>query len=107
MNRLCIGLLSGLLTCAFGSPGGAQEAAFNLLKLGGNTVHWQSVNGQVPVVTYRLVRDDVEFSGARNCRKMTALDHLIAASDLTPAAVHEEIAAAFRMWEVAANISFR
>src|SRR5262249_29819353 len=65
----------------------------------------QSVNGQVPVVTYRLVRDDFEVSCARNCRKMTALDHLIAASDLTPAALHEEISAAFRMWQVPASIS--
>ena len=54
-----------------------------------------------------LVRDDVDFADAQNCRKMTTLDHLIAASELTPAAVHEEIAAAFHMWEAAVNIGFR
>src|SRR5262249_16868424 len=53
------------------------------------------------------VRDDVESAGARNCRKMISLDPLIAASDLPPGMVHQEIAAAFRMWETAANISFR
>ena len=42
-----------------------------------------------------------------NCRKMTSLDRLIAASNLAPAAVHEEIAAAFHMWEAAINITFR
>jgi hypothetical protein len=51
-------------------------------------VHWQApAYGQALVVTYMLVRDDVESSGARNCRKMTSLDHLIAASKLAPSAV--------------------
>jgi hypothetical protein len=38
---------------------------------------------------------------------MTSLDRLIAASNLAPAAVHEEIVAAFHMWEAAINITFR
>ena len=109
MNRLISSLLAGLLCCAFGASGSAQEAAsFNLLKLAGNNVHWQApANGQAPVVTYMLVRDEVESAGARNCRRMTSLDHLIAASGLAPSAVHEEIAAAFHMWEAAININFR
>jgi Matrixin len=109
MNRLIFSLLAGLLCCAFGASGSAQDAAsFNLLKLAGNNVHWQApANGQALVVTYMLVRDDVESAGARNCNKMTSFDHLIAASELAPAAVHEEIAAAFHMWAAAINISFR
>jgi len=109
MNRLISSLLAGLLCCAFGTSGSAQNAAsFNLLKLAGNNVQWQApTNGQALVVTYTLVRDDVASAGARNCRKMTSLDHLIAASELAPFAVHEEIAAAFQMWEAAVNISFR
>jgi hypothetical protein len=109
MNRLIFSLLAGLLCCAFGASGSARDAAnFNLLKLAGDNVRWQApANGQALVVTYMLVRDDVESAGARNCRKMTSLDHLIAASELAPSAVHEEIAAAFQMWEAAVNISFR
>ena len=109
MNRLIFSLLAGLLCCAFGTTGSAQNAvSFNLLKLAGNHVQWRApANGQVLVVTYMLVRDDVESAGARNCRKMTSLDRLIAASELAPSAVHEEIAAAFQMWEAAVNISFR
>ena len=109
MNLLIFGLLAGLLWCAFGTSGSAQNAAsFNLLKLAGNNMQWQApANGQALVVTYMLVRDDVESAGARNCRKMTSLDHLIAASELVPTAVHEEIAAAFQVWEAAVNISFR
>jgi Matrixin len=109
MNRLLFRLLAGLLCCTFGTSGSAQNAAsFNLLKLAGNNVRWQApAIGQTLVVTYMLVRDDVESASARNCRKMTSLDHLIAASELASSAVHEEIATAFQMWEAAVNISFR
>jgi hypothetical protein len=109
MNRLIFSLLAGLLCCVFGTSGSARGAAsFNLLKLAGDNVRWRApANGQALVVTYMLVRDDVGSAGARNCRKMTSLDHLIAASELAPSAVHEEIAAAFQMWESAVNINFR
>jgi hypothetical protein len=109
MSRLIFSLLAGLLCCAFGASGSAQDAAsFNLLKLAGNNVHWQApANGQAPVVTYRLVRDDMESAGARNCHRMISLDHLLAASELAASVAHEEIGAAFHMWEAAINISFR
>ena len=109
MHCLIFGLLAGLLCSAFGASASAQDAAsFKLLKLAGNNVHWQApANGQALVVTYMLVRDDVEFASARNCRKMTSLDHLIAASDLAPSMVDEEIDAAFHMWAAAAKIGFR
>src|SRR5262249_54221003 len=106
MHCLIFGLLAGLLCSAFGAPASAQDAAsFKLLKLAGNNVHWQApANGQALVVTYMLVRDDVEFASARNCRKMTSFDHLIAASELAPSMVGEEIVAAFDMWAAAARI---
>jgi hypothetical protein len=109
MSRFIFSLLAGLLCCAFGATGSAQDAAgFNLLKLAGNNVHWEAAaSGQAPIVTYTLLRDEVEFAGARNCGGMTSLDHLIAASELAVTAVYEEIAAAFHMWEAAINISFR
>lgn len=109
MDCLIFGLLAGLLCCAFGASASAQDAAsFKLLKLGGNNVHWQApAKGQGLVVTYMLVRDDVEFASARNCRKMTSFDHLIVASELATSMVDEEIVAAFHMWAAAAKISFR
>jgi matrixin len=109
MNRFIISLMAGLLCCGFSASASEQDAAsFNLLKLAGNNVHWEApANGQALLVTYMLVRDDIESAEAHNCRKMTSLDRLIAASDLAPAAVHEEIGAAFHMWEAAVNITFR
>ena len=69
MNRLIFSLLAGLLCCAFGTTGSAQNAtSFNLLKLAGNNVQWRApANGRVLVVTYMLVRDDVEF---RRCPQL-------------------------------------
>jgi hypothetical protein len=109
MNRLILSLLVGLLCCAFGASGSAHDtASFNLLKLAGNNVRWQAPpNGQPLIVNYMLVHDEVESASAHNCRKMISLDHLIVSSKLAPFAVHEEIAAAFHMWETAANVSFR
>src|SRR5215510_14709013 len=109
MNRFIISLMAGLLFCGFNASASEQDAAnFNLLKLGGNNVHWEApANGQALVVTYMLVRDHVESAEAHNCRKMTSLDRLISASDLAPTVVHEEIGAAFHMWEAAVNITFR
>jgi Matrixin len=81
---------------------------FRVLKLHGHQVRWRPpVDGSPRVVTYRLVTETVEFPGARNCRGLTGLHGLLARSALPAAAVKKEIAAAFAMWEAAANIVFR
>jgi Matrixin len=86
----------------------AYAGDFTLLKLGGNTVHWQSpYPGRAPVVTYAILRKPIEIAGARNCRKLNALDELEARSQLSDELVRREIAAAFAMWQGAANIDFR
>jgi matrixin len=85
-----------------------DSASFKTLRLEGNGVRWQSAaKGQQRVLSYAIVAQDVEFAGARNCGKMTKLDHLLSASEIAPATVRTEIAAAFAMWEAVANISFR
>jgi hypothetical protein len=108
MTPLHIRLLAGLV-CVLGTAAYAEgNAGFNILKLGGNHVHWQQPPGsQGPIVTYGLVTEPVQSPGARNCRRMTSLDPLLAVSALPAAAVRGEVAAAFAMWEAAANIRFR
>jgi hypothetical protein len=68
---------------------------------------WQVAAKPAARLTYALVTQDVEFAGARNCGKMTKLDALLSASALAPDTVRAEIAAAFAMWQAAANIGFR
>lgn len=100
--------LLGALSSALCAPAHGQELAqFKILKLEGHNVRWQAPVSGPRVVTYRIASDTVESPDARNCRKITKLDGLLASSELSTAVVREEIAAAFRMWEEAADLLFR
>jgi Matrixin len=97
------------LLCILGTPVSAQDAGlFKILKLEGHQVRWPSPqNGAPLVVTYRVVNEQTEFPGARNCRKITGVGELLAASNVSDTAFRAELAAAFAMWEAAANITFK
>ena len=71
-------------------------------------MRWQlAAKGQQRVLSYAVVAQDMEFAGARNCGKVTKLDGLLAASGIGAETLRSEIAAAFAMWQEAANIAFR
>jgi hypothetical protein len=98
-----------LCLAATAAPPGAQEAeTFRVLKLDGHHVRWRlPADGGPRVITYRLVTEPTGFPSARNCRGLTGLDGLAARSGLSLAAIRAEIAAAFAMWEAAANVVFK
>jgi hypothetical protein len=100
------GLLWGLLLGVGTGVSAAEPEAFKILKLEGNNVRWHKTTAGPLVVSYSLVDGLVQFPGARNCRKMTGMDSITAASRVTTEALRQEIAAAFAMWEAAADISF-
>jgi Matrixin len=103
-----VGLLAGLVCGAAVAGAGEDIATFKPLKLEGNAVSWQAnAGGRKPAIAYWIVTQPAEFPGARNCRSMTTMDGLQTASAIDPAAVRAELAAAFAMWERAANVSFR
>ena len=105
-----IGALHGLLCLGLAAaPLGAQEAeAYRVLKMDGHPVRWKPAAGGGPRVnTYRLMTEPTRFPGARNCRGLTRLDRLSASSGLPAPAIRSEIAAAFAMWEAAANVTFK
>jgi hypothetical protein len=105
-----LGALQGLLCLAVTTvPLGAQEVeTFRILKMDGHPVRWKPAAGGGPrVITYRLVTEPARFPQARNCRTLTSLDGLAARSRLTAPVIREEIAAAFAMWEAAANVVFK
>lgn len=106
--RILIAGLAGLLFGLLGTAEAQDGSIFKVLKLEGHQVRWQMPrDGKPRVVTYQLANGAVEFSSARNCRKITNLDALIAASQIDAATLRTELAAAFSMWEAAANITFR
>jgi hypothetical protein len=108
--------VAGLFCCALAlSPLVAAEDekvkvadTFRVLKLEGHEVRWQPpAKGGPRVVTYRLVTETMAVPTARNCRGLTSLDGLAAASGVAMADLRAEVAAAFAMWETAANIVFK
>jgi len=118
LSALVVGLIGVCWWACCATPGAAQDVvgfsapdlaeSFKVLRLEGNAVRWHKpTSGVGPVVTYRVLSGPQAFPGARNCRKMTALDALIAASDVAESALRQEIAAAFAMWEAVAGLSFR
>jgi len=101
-----IGLVLGLW-CFLGGVQATEFAAYKILKLEGNNVRWERGTGAHPVIRYSVANAPVEFSGARNCRKITAMNDLLGTSGIPSKVFRNELAAAFAMWEAAANISFR
>ena len=107
MKILTFGLATGLLCSVIGAAGAADAESYKILRLDGNNVRWQPVGGKAPVISYAIAAQPMEFPGARNCQKLTAPDELLAASALTLATFRSEVAAAFSMWQMVADIQFR
>jgi hypothetical protein len=118
LKKLIAGLAAACWWFFCITAGNAQDVAgfkasdiaetFRVLRLEGHGVRWrQPANGAELVISYRVVAEPQEFPGARNCRRMTAPDELLAASGLSRTELRQEMAAAFAMWEAAAGLSFR
>lgn len=81
---------------------------YRLLQLDGHQVKWgASALGTGATVRYTLIPAAMDFGETRNCRGLQPLDGLLAASRIDPKLVAGEVAAAFAMWERAANITFQ
>jgi len=105
------GLVSGL-ALLWGGAACAGEAktflGFRLLDLENQSVKWESPRfGESAVVTYAFATGPVTTPGARNCAKMLPPARAYAPSHIDESRFRSEVRAAFRMWEKAANISFR
>jgi len=102
------GLFAGFYCCALAAAAAGESVSFKTLRLEGNGVRWLApADGQPRIVTWGIATQDAAFSGARNCGRMTPLTGLLSASQVAPATLHEEAAAAFAVWEQVADIRFR
>ena len=112
MRRYAWGLvIAGLVGfgLAVSSLGGAYAQSFlgfKLLDFDGVFVRWTSADAAPVTVTYDFVNTPVEFADARNCAAMVPLDDMLARSGIDHSTFRHEVAAAFEMWERAANIRF-
>lgn len=98
-------MLCCALACISGTCASETRALpdFRLLVLENQLAQWKSGS----TVTYAFLQEAVAFPETRNCGAMKPLDPLLVRSKVTFAKFRREAAAAFRMWEDAANISFR
>jgi len=81
---------------------------FRLLNLENQTVKWSTPTfGRGAGLTYAFAQGPVETPGARNCGSMLPPARAYEPSNITASQFRTEVAAAFRMWEKAANVSFR
>jgi hypothetical protein len=81
---------------------------FRLLDLENQAVKWRSPTfGSGAVITYAFATAPVTTEGARNCQTMLPPAAAHEPSQITGRQFRREVAAAFRMWEHAANVAFR
>lgn len=114
MKRVAIGVgRAACLALASQLPLGTGTAAigggddFRLLELDGYHVKWGDTTlGAGAVVTYAIIRTPSSFPDARNCGQLVPLDDLAARHRIAEETLHEEVAAAFRVWEAAADLRF-
>lgn len=107
-TRQALGLA---LICVFSAggaaPTGASDGEFRLLKLDGYFVKWGGrAFGTGATVSYAFATAPRRFDSARNCGELIPIDELTARHGVSLATLREEAAAAFRVWEEAANIRF-
>jgi len=118
LKAFIVGLIGNCAVACCATQTSAQDAVgvrtvelaetFKVLRLGGNGGRWhRPADGAPLVISFRIATEAQEFPGARNCRKITAPDELIAASDVSNASFRQELAAAFLMWESIVDLSFR
>lgn len=107
MFRILLGALASVLLSVAGAVAG-DVGGYKLIDLNGHHVKWGAPVLGVPArVSYAFATEPVSDAKAYNCGRMMPLDALLSRSDIPPDVFRNEVAQAFRMWEVAAGISFQ
>ena len=99
-------MLAGCLSLAFPLPTHAGEDGYRLLELDGHKVKWGERRlGVGANVSYAFAEEALRFDDARNCGDLAPIDGLLG-KNLSMETLAREAAAAFRVWEGAADLSF-
>lgn len=84
----------------------ASEGGYRLLELDGYKVKWGDRQlGVGARVSYAFAREDLLFEGARNCGQLAPIEMLLG-TKLSKETLAQETAAAFRVWERVAGLTF-
>ena len=99
-------IMAGFLPLVLPLPVHADEGGYRLLKLDGHKVKWgERQLGVGASVSYAFAREALRFDDARNCRDLAPIEALLG-ENLSMETLARETAAAFRVWERAAGLSF-
>lgn len=99
-------LFFGILLSAAPLPTHASEGGYRLLELSGYKVKWgEKQLGVAASVSYAFAREALRFDDALNCGEMAPIEGL-SGDSLSMETLTQEAAAAFRVWERAAGLSF-
>lgn len=99
-------ILTGLLSVLFSLNALANESGYRLLELDGYMVKWGDTKlGVGASISYAFATESLHFDEAYNCGDMAPFDGLLGES-LSRETLVRETAAAFRIWERAAGLSF-
>lgn len=97
----------GLLAVALSLPVYGDEGGYRLLELDGYKVKWgEQELGVGAHVSYAFADESLRFDDARNCRELAPMEAL-AGQDIPMETLTREAAAAFRVWERAAGLTFQ
>jgi hypothetical protein len=98
--------VAGLLPLMSPLPALAGDDGYRLLELNGYKVKWGDRRlGVGARVSYAFARETLRFDDARNCGDLAPIDALLD-ENLSLETLVRETAAAFRVWESAAGLSF-
>jgi hypothetical protein len=99
-------MIAGLLPLAFPRPAHASDGGYRLLELDGYKVKWGDRRlGAGASISYAFAGKALRFDDARNCGDLAPIEALSGES-LSMETLKRETAAAFRVWERAAGLSF-
>lgn len=85
---------------------GDKKDGYRLLELDGYKVKWgEQILGVGASISYAFADETMRFKDARNCGVLAPMQAL-SGQDLPFEALERETAAAFRVWELAADLSF-
>lgn len=105
MRRLGMLALGALLAAGWATA--AEAEGFRLLELDGNLIKWGEPAFRTgATVTYALLEGERAEPGAINCRAMSGVGGLLAASGVGRAAFEERLESALAMWQAAADVTF-
>ncbi|WP_018146376.1 MULTISPECIES: matrixin family metalloprotease [unclassified Thioalkalivibrio] len=98
--------MAGFLPLALPLPALADDGGYRLLKLDGYKVKWgEQQLGVGASISYAFAGEALRFDDAHNCRDLAPIDELLGEA-LSMETLDREAAAAFRVWERAAGLSF-